>query len=116
VRLARSMKTLRQMISTLILTIPQLLNVGALLLLLIFIYAIAGVQLFAQVAWDGQYVTAQANFQNTGYAMLTLYRWLTGENWVSFSTVAPDHTSVYIIHTALGLVTTQNLMMYTLAG
>jgi hypothetical protein len=80
----------RVQISTLILTIPQMLNVGALLLLLIFIYAIAGVQLFAQVGWDGQYLVAQANFQNVGYAMLTLYRWMTGENW--------------------------NMMMYSLAG
>lgn len=107
VRLAKALKSLRQMVSTLILVMPQLFNVGAcvlrnsphatkhqmryslvyaaftglLLFLLIFIYAIAGVQLFAFVGLDGQYLVAQSNFQSVGLGMLMLFRWTTGENW-----------------------------------
>lgn len=58
---------------------PSLRVTGLLLLLLLFIYSIAGVQLFASVGLDGQYLVAQANFQNVGLGMLLLYRWTTGE-------------------------------------
>lgn len=74
VRLAKALKSLRQMVSTLILVMPQLFNVGLLVLLMIFIYAIAGVQLFASVGWDGQYLVAQSNFQNVGRGMLMASR------------------------------------------
>ena len=49
VRLLKRAKSLRVIFNTLIVTIPSLANVGGLLLLLLFIYAILGVQLFAKV-------------------------------------------------------------------
>jgi hypothetical protein len=82
VKLAHSLKSLRQMIATLLVTIPSLLNIGALLLLILFIYAVAGVQLFASVQ-HGDNLDRHANFSNVGFAMLTLWRCLTGESWNS---------------------------------
>jgi len=80
VRLANSLKSLRQMISTLLITLPSLLNIGSLLALMLFIYAIAGVQLFANVKY-GDYVDRHTNFRDVGSAMLMLWRCLTGEAW-----------------------------------
>lgn len=81
-RIVRGLTSLRQMISTLLITIPSLINIGSLLLLVLFIYAVAGVQLFAQVRY-GDATDRHANFRNVGTAMLTLWRALTGEAWNS---------------------------------
>jgi len=44
---------MRQMFTTLIKTIPALVNVGGLLLLLLFVFGIVGNQLFAKIAFTG---------------------------------------------------------------
>ena len=48
-RLAKATKSLRVIFSTFILTLPQMFNIGSLLVLFIFIYTILGIQLFAKV-------------------------------------------------------------------
>lgn len=49
-RLIRRAKSLKMIFDTFIITIPSLTNVGAILLLLIYIYAVLGVNLFATVS------------------------------------------------------------------
>ena len=46
-RIIKKAKVLRIIIDTLIVTLPSLMNVGGLLLLIIYIYAVLGMQLFA---------------------------------------------------------------------
>ena len=62
----------------------SLLSVGnslqALLALILYIYAILGVEFFHQVA-HGEFVTEDANFSSFGFAMLTLFRCITGESY-----------------------------------
>lgn len=48
-RLIRSAKSLRLMFTTFIVTLPALINVGGLLVLLLYLYSILGVNLFANV-------------------------------------------------------------------
>ena len=48
-RLINGAKRLRVIFSTFILVLPQVVNIGALLFLFIYIFAILGVQLFAKV-------------------------------------------------------------------
>lgn len=48
-RLVRGLESMAQLFNTLLLTLPSLGNVGALLFLQFFIYAVMGVQLFATV-------------------------------------------------------------------
>jgi hypothetical protein len=79
-RLFKRAKTLKHMLETLVLTLPSLLNTSGLLLLVILIYAMIGVQLFANVQW-GSSLDRNANFQTLGNAMLTLIRIFTGEGW-----------------------------------
>jgi hypothetical protein len=66
--------------NTIIITLPSLANVGALLMLVLTIFAILGVQLFATVKLQSNY-NEYTNFQNFGMALLTLLRIQTGENW-----------------------------------
>ncbi|KAE9357160.1 hypothetical protein PF008_g3287 [Phytophthora fragariae] len=80
VRLIQTAPSLRQLVNTLLFTLPSLINIGGFLLLVFFIYAAVGVQLFAKVKL-GDLVTPFANFQSISVAMITLIRCATGERW-----------------------------------
>lgn len=77
IRLARQVKI---MFETIVITIPSLTNIGGLLLLFLYIYAVLGVFLFAEVKLQDN-LDIHANFQSFGYAFLTLLRCSTGEAW-----------------------------------
>ncbi len=79
-RLVKKARRLNQLFKTLLLTLPSLGNIGGLMFLLIFIYAVMGVQLFAGVQY-GDFIDRHANFQSFGTALLVLIRASTGESW-----------------------------------
>jgi hypothetical protein len=70
-------------VQTLIYSLPALGNVGTLMVLFFFIYAVMAMSLFGQVKYseDSPYLSAHANFSNFPLALLTLFRMTTGENW-----------------------------------
>ena len=78
-RLANAMPGMKELFDTLAHTAPGLCNVGALLLLILFIYAAVGVQLFSRVGYNGS-LNAHCNFRTIGSAILALLRFTTGEN------------------------------------
>jgi len=80
IRIVQSAKSLRALFNTLVVTLPSLVNVGSLLFLLYFIYAVLGVQSYAHVK-HGEFLNQHANFRSFGTAVLTLVRSSTGENW-----------------------------------
>ena len=57
-----------------------MINVGALLILFLFLFAVLGVSLFAEVKIQ-ESMSRHANFENFGRAILTLLRVATGESW-----------------------------------
>ena len=59
---------------------PSILNVGGLLFLIIYIYAILGIQLFAKNMLADN-LNSHANFQSMHKAFITLLRAATGEAW-----------------------------------
>jgi voltage-dependent calcium channel L type alpha-1D len=73
IRLIKKAKSLRMIFNTLILTLPSLANVGALLLLFWYVYAILGVFLFSTIKLQ-EHLNDHANFQNFPTAFLTLIR------------------------------------------
>jgi len=73
-------RALKGTFMTFLVTLPGMLNIGSLLLLIIFIYAILGVYLFADVKLNGE-LDQHANFMSVGTAFVTLVRALTGEEW-----------------------------------
>ena len=79
-RVARMTKGVRMLLRTLFLSVPSLVNVGALLALLFSLYAIIGMKFFGRVTW-GQFITTYANFDNFINAVLLLFRISTGEGW-----------------------------------
>ena len=79
-RLVKKAKSLKMIFNTIIITIPSLANVGGLLVLLLYLYAILGVFIFAPVRLNGA-LNTHANFQDFGIAFLTLIRVATGEAW-----------------------------------
>ena len=85
-RIARLLKLIRvnpgikRLLATVVVSAPSLANVGVLLLLILYIYAILGVEFFSDVA-HGEFVNEDANFSSFGFAMLTLFRCITGESY-----------------------------------
>lgn len=83
VRLLRAVKTakgLRTLLVTLWSSLPALQNVGLLLGLVMYIYAIAGMYLFSDLPY-GECLNRHANFRGFWIALLTLFRCSTGESW-----------------------------------
>ena len=64
-------------------TLPGIFNVGCLLMLLIFVYAIIGMQLFAKTAYHGTY-NENANFRSFYRSIVTLIRFATLDDWTTF--------------------------------
>eukprot|EP01062_Namystynia_karyoxenos_P015967 TRINITY_DN1582_c0_g3_i1.p1 TRINITY_DN1582_c0_g3~~TRINITY_DN1582_c0_g3_i1.p1 ORF type:complete len:2340 (+),score=847.86 TRINITY_DN1582_c0_g3_i1:111-7130(+) len=79
-RLVKSAKEVRVLLETVWYSLPQIANIGAFLLLLFFIYAVLGMNLYAKVK-RGEYLTHHANFETFWRASLLLMRVVTGENW-----------------------------------
>ena len=80
-RLIRASKGVRKLMLSLVMSIPALFNIGSLLFLIIFIYAIIGMNLFGHVGhYDGN-LDDMANFHTFPMALLTLFRLTTISGW-----------------------------------
>eukprot|EP00899_Mesostigma_viride_P006366 jgi/Mesvir1/15730/Mv03304-RA.1 len=79
-RMVRYLSGLRTLFTTLVISAPTLANTFGLLAVLFFVFAVLGVQLFANVRL-GDELNEYSNFRNFGYSILTLLRMVTGEGW-----------------------------------
>ncbi|KAG2495837.1 hypothetical protein HYH03_006076 [Edaphochlamys debaryana] len=79
-RLIRGAKGMRKLLRTLFYSLPALANVGGVMLLFFFIFAVIGVSLFADIKY-GEALNRHANFNTFPNAMLLLFRMITGESW-----------------------------------
>ncbi len=79
-RLIRKAKTLRVVFNSFIYTLPSLMNVGGLLLLLIYLYSILGVILFGDIKRNG-ILSDNLNFETFPKAFITLFAVATGDSW-----------------------------------
>ncbi|XP_073492514.1 voltage-dependent T-type calcium channel subunit alpha-1H isoform X2 [Aquarana catesbeiana] len=90
-RIARVLKLLkmatgmRALLDTVVQALPQVGNLGLLFMLLFFIYAALGVELFGKLVCNEdnpcEGLSRHATFENFGMAFLTLFRVSTGDNW-----------------------------------
>uniref|UniRef100_A0A8W4F9N5 Calcium voltage-gated channel subunit alpha1 H n=1 Tax=Sus scrofa TaxID=9823 RepID=A0A8W4F9N5_PIG len=89
-RIARVLKLLkmatgmRALLDTVVQALPQVGNLGLLFMLLFFIYAALGVELFGRLGDEDnpcEGLSRHATFSNFGMAFLTLFRVSTGDNW-----------------------------------
>lgn len=79
-RMIKASRGLRHLLKTLYMSLENILNVGMLLFLIFFTFAVAGMDLFGNVP-NGENITEDANFRSFYKALLTLVRGSTGENW-----------------------------------
>jgi len=81
-RVVRILKGLNKLLLAFALSVPKLFNVGLVMVLLLYLYAVLGVSLFAKVAYTGVGVYGpQANFRTFFQAFSLLIRSMTGEGW-----------------------------------
>ncbi|XP_075034031.1 voltage-dependent T-type calcium channel subunit alpha-1G isoform X1 [Mixophyes fleayi] len=90
-RIARVLKLLkmavgmRALLDTVLQALPQVGNLGLLFMLLFFIFAALGVELFGDLECNDSHpcegLGRHATFRNFGMAFLTLFRVSTGDNW-----------------------------------
>eukprot|EP00913_Durusdinium_trenchii_P015136 g14197.t1 len=81
-RLVRVLKGLNKLLLAFALSVPKLFNVGLVMVLLLYLYAVLGVSLFAKVAYTGVGIYGpQANFRTFFQAISLLIRSMTGEGW-----------------------------------
>jgi len=81
-RIIKRAKKLQIICETILAAAPAMGSLGLLLLLLVFMFAIIGMQLFAMVKLEGA-MDKHANFKYFDKAFLLLMRCATGEGWNS---------------------------------
>ena len=80
IRLVQYSKGLQRLGTTILASIPSLYNVISLLLLIIFIYAVLGVQHFTYLN-RGMFLTDERNFDTFWHAALVCFQCLTSDGW-----------------------------------
>ena len=79
-RFYKGARGIRRLLFALIISLPALLNIGALLFLIMFIYAIIGMSSFGYVKKSGA-IDDVVNFETFGSSMLLLFRISTSAGW-----------------------------------
>uniref|UniRef100_A0AAG5D3L0 Sodium channel protein n=1 Tax=Anopheles atroparvus TaxID=41427 RepID=A0AAG5D3L0_ANOAO len=79
-RLIKAAKGIRKLLFALVVSLPALFNIGALLALITFIYAIIGMSLFGHVRQQGA-LDDIVNFETFGRSMQLLFRLMTSAGW-----------------------------------
>ena len=93
IRVLEFVKGIRQFVVALIVSLPALLNVGTLLFIVMFIYAIIGMYLFGPVKQQGS-LNDIVNFETFANSLLLLFRLSTAAGWndvLESLTVSPPH-------------------------
>ncbi|XP_032865608.1 sodium channel protein type 5 subunit alpha [Tyto alba] len=79
-RLIRKAKGIRTLLFALLMSLPALFNIGLLLFLVMFIYAIVGMTNFACLGWEGG-IDNLFNFQTFDSSILCLFQITTSAGW-----------------------------------
>jgi hypothetical protein len=79
-RLVKQAHNFRTLIFALKKALPALMNIGLLLVLFMYIYAIFGMNFFMYVKYDAG-ITAQFNFETVYRGMITLFPLCTSAGW-----------------------------------
>lgn len=79
-RYFKAAKGIRRQLVALVISLPALFNIGTLLFLTLFIYAIIGMTSFGHVK-KGEAINEIVNFETFGQSMLVLFRLSTSAGW-----------------------------------
>ncbi|NWI91108.1 SCN5A protein, partial [Pitta sordida] len=92
-RLVRKARGLRTLLFALLMSLPALFNIGLLLFLIMFIYAIVGMANFACLPWEGG-IDNIFNFQTFTGSILCLFQITTSAGWDSLLAPVLQESSV----------------------
>ena len=79
-RIIKSSQSLKAITQTIFLSLPSMGNVGMVLALIFFIFAIAGMGIFGGME-KGDFINTWCNFDTFWMSIVTLFRCATGESW-----------------------------------
>jgi hypothetical protein len=65
---------------TFLITLPELMNIGMLLAICLFMFSLLGMNLYPYVKW-GQGIMDGINFTSFSLSLWTLFKCSGGENW-----------------------------------
>ncbi|GIM16367.1 hypothetical protein Vretimale_19029, partial [Volvox reticuliferus] len=80
-KLIKNARGLRTLFNTLIASSPAIANVGSLLLLIMYIYAVIGMNMYGNYGSPFDQSGSHATYNNIGAAMATQFRLFTGDGW-----------------------------------
>ncbi|GLI66096.1 hypothetical protein VaNZ11_009698, partial [Volvox africanus] len=80
-KLIKNARGLRTLFNTLIASSPAIANVGSLLLLIMYIYAVIGMNMYGNFGSPFDQSGSHATYNNIGAAMATQFRLFTGDGW-----------------------------------
>jgi hypothetical protein len=83
--LKRGGRSIHLIFNTFVITLHTLINVGGLLLLILYMYAVLGMILFGEIMRNG-IMNAYINFENFFNALVTLFTVATGDSWNAIQT------------------------------
>jgi hypothetical protein len=117
---AKNMKGVLQLIDTLLFSLPSLFNITILLFLVLFIYAVLGMNFFGGMALDeprdyGMY-NDHTNFAHFHTAMLMLFRMSTGEMWAGIQRDVMDEYPWAWIYFCSYMIIVASLLFSLLIG
>jgi hypothetical protein len=69
------------MFTTFIVSLPALANIGGLLAIVLFMFSVLGMNLYAYLKRTGTGITADVNFSSFLNSFFTLFKCSTGESW-----------------------------------
>ena len=82
-KIVRSWGNLRKLLQTVLSALPSISNLALLMGLLLFIYALIGMQFFSGEIPNNEDNSFRYNFNTFAYSLITIFVLLTGENWNS---------------------------------
>jgi hypothetical protein len=98
---------IKKILKTLKYAFSGFVNLFALLAIVLFIYSVMGVFLFRDNSVEEIYQNEWVNFDNFGWAMLTMFRCSTGEDWHQFMVKYSSGSTVvtYLFFISFELIT-----------
>jgi len=78
--MVKTSEGLRTLLKTLFMSLGNIINTAALLMLILFTFSVAGMSLFGSID-ESDVIDHNVNFRSFYIAMMTLWRCATGESW-----------------------------------
>lgn len=113
-KIVRSWTSLKQLLQTVIVSLPAITNLGMLTFLFLFIYALVGKQFFAGELYDSEGELSRYHFNTMGNALVTMFIVLTGENWNEIMRIVVNAKGIAAVPFFVSAIVIGNFMLLNL--